>query len=162
MKTVRQIMEPITVWLLTTDTLSTAVKKMRTTLRIPPNIYGVKGMVVLDEKENLVGIVSVKDILRAIVPAYMELAEVGGMTWPGMFEEMAQRVKDKPVSQFMHPDPVYVSPEATLMECAELIVKKNLWRLPVLEGKKLIGIVYARDLHYAIAAELFGNTEEGK
>ncbi len=158
MKTVREIMEPVTTWLLPTDTLAEAVRKMRTTLRKPPNVYGVKGMVVVDTQGTLVGIVSVKDILRAIMPSYMELAEVGGMTWPGMFEEMAQRVKDKPVSEIMHGSPVYVSPDATLMECAELIVKKNLWRLPVLEDEKLIGIVYARDLHYAIATELFGET----
>ncbi len=157
----RDIMEPIKNRLSPDDTLKEAVNKMRVTIRKGEKV-GVKGMIVLDNEQRLVGMLSIKDILKAIIPSYMTLTELGEFTWDGMLEEMAKKVADKKVSEIMTRKVITVPEDAPLMECADLIVKHNLQRLPVLDReKRVVGIVYVRDLYYAIVKALF-EKEEGR
>jgi len=54
------------------------------------------------------------------------------------------------VSEYMTPDPVYVSPFADVMDCLNLMKDKKIRHVPVLEGEKLVGIVSVRDVLYAL------------
>jgi CBS domain-containing protein len=47
-----------------------------------------------------------------------------------------QKVKD-----LMTKDPVYVTPEASLMTVADLMLRKKIKRLPVVQDGKLVGII---------------------
>jgi len=155
----KDIMEPITETLTPETTLKEAVNKMRVARR-GNGWAGVKGLIVLDNG-NLAGMVSIKDILRAIIPSYMTLTELGEFTWDGMLEEMAKRVAGKKVEEIMTRDVITVSEDAPLMECADLVVKHSLQRLPVLnKDKKVIGMIYIRDLYQAIVQALLDKDKE--
>ncbi len=150
----RDIMEPVQDSLRPGDTLKDAVNRMRVAKR-GENRFGVKGILVLDEKGDLVGMVSIKDILKAIIPHYMTMTNLGEFTWDGMLEEMCRKVENRQVSEIMTADVITVDEEAPLMEVADLIVKHNLQRVPV-TGKdgKPVGVIYVRDLYYAIVKAL--------
>ncbi len=151
---VKDIMEPLIDYLSPDNTLKEAVNKMRVSRRSEKEI-GVKGMIVLDQDKKLVGIVSIKDILRTMIPAYMSYTELGEFTWDGMLENMAKRVADKKVNEFMTKNVITVHEEDPLMECADVIVRHNLQRLPVVDkSKNVVGMVYVRDLYYAIVKTL--------
>lgn len=153
-------MEPITSTLKPDNTLKEAVELMRVATR-KPGWYGVKGMIVLDSDGGAVGMLAIKDILSALMPFYMDHCAVGEFAWPGMFEDLARKVAQKKVSEIMSTKITAVSPDTSLMECARLIVKHNLWRLPVVDAdRKPLGMVYVRDLHYAIARAMFEGEEE--
>lgn len=155
----KNIMEPITKFLSPDDTLKEAVNKMKVCRR-GEGLVGVKGMVVLDAKGRILGIVSIKDILGAIVPSYMKASELGEFTWNGMLEQMAVRVADKKVSEFMTPKVFAVSEEASLMECVNSLIKHHLQRLPVVnKEKKVVGMVYVRDLYHVLTNVLFEGQE---
>ena len=146
---VKDIMNPITEYLSPEDTLQQAAIKMRTTRR--PDGQGVKGLVVLDEEKNLSGILSVKDVLRAAIPEYLDI-KLSVFSWDGMLEEMAKRVACKTVKEFMSTEVFTVSEDASLMNCADLLIKKNMQRLPVVnQEKKVVGIVYIRDVFNVIS-----------
>ncbi len=149
----RDIMEPIKDVLRPENTLKEAVNRMKVIQR--GTGMGVKGMIVQDDSGNLVGMLSIKDILRAIIPHYMTMTDLGEFTWDGMLEEMCRKVEDKKVSEIMTQDVVTVEEDAPLMEVADTIVKKNLQRVPVVnkEGKP-VGVIYVRDLYYAIVKAL--------
>lgn len=150
----KDIMEPITSYLSPDNTLKETVNRMRVTSR-GENKVGVKGLLVLDKEKNLVGIVSIKDILKAIIPSYMSLMELSDFTWDGMLEEMAKKVADKKVSEIMTKEVISVPEDAPLMECADLMVNKNLQRIPVVNNEqKIVGMIYVRDLYYAIVKAL--------
>ncbi len=156
---VKDIMEPLTDFLSPEDTLKEAVNKMRVSRRSDREI-GVKGMVVLDSNGALAGIVSIKDILKTIIPFYMSYAELGEFTWDGMLEAMAKKVAQRKVKEFMTKQVITVYEDDPLMECAELIVKHNLQRLPVLnKDKRVVGMVYVRDLYYAVVKVLLDREE---
>ena len=46
----------------------------------------------------------------------------------------------------MTQNPVTVTPDSNLEEIAELMVNKNYHTIPVVEGKKLVGIVGKEDI----------------
>ncbi len=103
----KDIMEPLQAHLAPDDTLKSAVNKLKVCGR-GEGLVGVKGMAVLDAYGNLVGVVSIKDILGAVSPSYLKVTKLGGFTWDGMLEETAQKVADKRVSEFMTPTVVSV------------------------------------------------------
>jgi CBS domain-containing protein len=147
-------MEPVKGYLRPDETIKEAVNKMKVIRRDETGL-GVKGLIVVDASGNLVGILSIKDILKAIIPKYMEIAELGEFTWDGMLEEMAKRVADKKVEEIMTKDAITVLEDAPLMECASLMVKHNLQRIPVINKEgKVVGMVYIRDIYYTIVKTL--------
>jgi len=53
------------------------------------------------------------------------------------------------VREVMHPHPITISPNVKLCEAYKLMQEKKIRHLPVLEGKKLVGIITDRDLRLA-------------
>jgi len=162
LKKVSDVMEPIIDTVSPDTTVKNAIMQMRVATR-KPGIYGVKGIIVLDADGKVIGLLSVRDILRSILPEYMmERTEFGSLSWPGMFEHMANKISEKTVGEIMSKEVITISPEATLMECAVLLIKHNLWRLPVVTpDNRPLGMVYLRDLHYAIVDSIL-ETETDK
>jgi CBS domain-containing protein len=151
----RDIMEPAPSLLLATDSVRDAVRKMYSG-RMGSCTDGVPGLVVLDAKGSLAGLVSQHDVLRAILPAYMTMVDLSDFTWDEMLGEMALKMAAKTVAEVMNPDAVSVAEDAPLMECVDLVVLHNLESVPVLDAAgKVVGVVYVRDLYRAIAEALF-------
>jgi len=148
----RDIMEPVTadhLFLVPDETIKEAVKKFRST-KLEHYQGGVKGLPVMDDKGDLVGMVAIKDILREVVPTYMT-GVLSDFTWEGWLENKVREIADKKVSEVMTRNLISVSEDAPLMECANLFLQFNLQRIPVLsKEKKLVGVVYLRNIYYAI------------
>jgi CBS domain-containing protein len=109
-------------------------------------------VLVFDEKYNLVGTFTPRDIIKGLTPklkhvmikdaviAYIDenaLASFGA----NIFISQAKELAEKPVSEIMIPAKLFVSPEDTALKAAFLMVHHNLVVLPVLEDKKLVGVV---------------------
>ncbi len=158
---VRDIMERTGDVLNPKTTIREAVARMRMAVRMEDKgIIGVKGMIVEDPPGHPVGMLSMIDILRAIIPWYMEEGKVGGFSWDGMMEALVHKVADRPVGKIMGRDLISVTPDTMLMECAEIMVKHNFQRLPVINAEgHLAGMVYLRDLYHAIARAFAGEDE---
>lgn len=95
---------------------------------------GISGGPVVDEKGNLVGVISEGDCLKqAVRGKYTNTPEIMGN-----------------VEDYMTPDPVTIGPGENIMEVARLFLKLRLRRFPVLEGGKLVGQISQRDVLAAI------------
>jgi CBS domain-containing protein len=91
------------------------------------------GSLLVLDGEDLVGIVTERDILRA-VGTEMSL--------------------DTPLSAVMSKDLISVDPGTSLRDAARVMTEKWIRHLPVLEGGKLVGIVSQRDLAGVLAGAL--------
>ena len=58
--------------------------------------------------------------------------------------------KDTPVREIMTPEPVTVNVTDTVSECMRVMTDSRIRHLPVMEGKKMIGLVSLGDLVRAI------------
>lgn len=154
----KDIMIPIHDYLKPDNTLKEAVNLLRRGFR-GDNRVGVMGAPVLDEKGNLVGMLSMTDALRAVYPSYMSMMNLGGFTWDGMLESLAKKAGDKKVKDLMTSPVITVNEDNPLMECVDLILRKHVRRMPVLDKSgKVVGMIYMRDVFFAITKAM---VEEG-
>ena len=88
--------------------------------------HRVRAIPVIDDG-NLVGIVSQGDCaIKVLLPF--------------------NNPKQVPVSKIMTVNPLTVSPANSLEECMAIMIHKHIRHLPVLEGKKVVGIVSVGDI----------------
>jgi CBS domain-containing protein len=91
------------------------------------------GSLLVTDGEELVGIVTERDILRAVATG---------------------TPLDTPLSAVMTKDLVTVDPGTSLRDAARIMTEKWIRHLPVLDGGKLVGIVSQRDLSGVLAGAL--------
>jgi CBS domain-containing protein len=115
----------------------------------------ISGLPVIDEKNKLVGMFTEKDILRNVLPSYIE--KVGRFVYeenPKLIEKKFQYLKDLSVSKLMCKDVVTVDENTSLCEVARLMLTQKVRRIPVLDKeKKVVGIVAREDIVRAYARE---------
>jgi CBS domain-containing protein len=111
------------------------------------------------EDEKLVGIISKADILKQLSTAgsiHELLAAVSGLWEKNRKNSNAdylKKVSGRSVSDVMSRSVVTIEPDSSIEKAARLMVNRNINRLPVVEEKKLIGIVARGDLIKALAGE---------
>jgi CBS domain-containing protein len=157
----KDLMIPLQEYLTPENTLREAAGILRTAKRDEER-SGVKGLPVLDTNAKMIGFLSIGDILKAVFPAYLSLMDLGDFTWDGMVEDLARKCAGRKVGELMTTRVITVPEEASLMECVDHMLKNNVKRLPVLNKEgKVSGILYERDVFYAIAKAMIGNGEGG-
>jgi len=109
-------------------------------------------ILVFDEKYNLMGTLTLKDILRGLEPRFLkpsEKAQVSvedesalSLIWDTLFTQGTKELAEKPVSEIMIPAKHFVEPSDPLTKAAYLMLHHDLVLLPVLENKKkFVGLV---------------------
>ena len=87
--------------------------------------HGIGGLPVVDRDENLRGIVTDYVLLRMLYEP---------------------EIRTKPLADIMTAEVVTVTEETTIAEAAHLLVEHHIHRIPVVDGKKVVGIVSRDDL----------------
>ncbi len=105
------------------------------------------GMIVSDEDQHLVGMLSMYDILLYLRPKHIHVwGSMEDLEIAGVIDAAGSRIKSILVGDIMTPDVVTVGPNANLMMVLDTMIKKHVRRLPVVEEQRVIGIVYISDL----------------
>lgn len=140
--------------ILPSATLKEAVALLRSGKR---GEKGTHALMVVDENGGIVGIITISNILRAIIPPYMGVAHIAEFAWNGLFEKMCHKVEDMRVSELMDKRVVTATSDMNLIEIAEIMLKYRIERLPVAEGGRILGIVYKKDLFFTIVGTMLGD-----
>ena len=121
---------------------------------------GFSGAPVVDRSGRLAGVISEKDLFRALYPTYGEFytqeSLIPKMNPDGM-EEWLRDAGGKPIRELVKP-PITTTPETPLVQIGAIMLARNIHRLPVLEGDRLVGMISRRRLYRAIFNHLFGFT----
>ncbi|BBO88616.1 HPP family protein [Desulfosarcina ovata] len=129
------------------DTIAEAVNRFRQASRDQGK--KVFGMMVTDANEHLVGMLSMYDILLFVQPRHAGIwSELTDLDQAGMFEGLLGRVKHIQVGDLMTPDVVTITPDTHLMVIVDLMIKRHIRRLPVVEDEAVVGMVYISELFY--------------
>ena len=98
------------------DTIGEAAEKM--------NAANVGAVVVVEDMVRIVGIVTERDLLRAVASR--------------------ARAAEARVRQWMTPNPVTIGPDLTIEQAAKIMFDNNFRHLPVVEDGRALGIVSLR------------------
>lgn len=111
------------------------------------------GLPVVDSTNTLVGVLTEKDILKFILPGYLQ--QVGVF----VYEEDPKIVKNKvvelmekrTVGELMQKEVITIGPDASLSEAARIVLTMQCRRIPVVDAnRKVIGIITRQDVLRAI------------
>jgi CBS domain-containing protein len=111
---------------------------------------GINGVPVLDSG-RLVGILCQSDLIaqqkNLPLPSLFTLLDgFVPLKSAKHFEKALRKIAATTVADSMTRDPVTVGPETSIEEIATLMVDKNFHTLPVVEGRKLVGIIGKEDV----------------
>ena len=111
---------------------------------------------VVDENGVFVGAVNAVDVIKEVLPDYLEDDVIAArFADDALLKEDAQRVKDKPVSEFMAKDVPGISADTSLLEAAVLAVKQGRGRITIVDDNKHpVGILTRTEIKRVIAAYL--------
>lgn len=157
---VKDLMVPIHDYLKPENSLKEAVNLLNTA-RQEEGKFSVIGLPVLNETGELVGTLSMTDILKALYPSYLPMMKLGDFTWDGMLESLACQSGQKKVGDLMTRKVLTVREGDSLMECVDHWMKGNVLWIPVLnKGGMVVGMIYLRDIFFAVTRAMLD--ESGK
>ena len=110
--------------------------------------HGLTGVPVVDEQWHLVGFFSESDILRSTLPTYLEILAQDAFLYQEheLLAKKFSEIRKNPVNAFMEPDCQFVQTNENIMNIADLMLRLKVKRLPVVEGRLLVGIIDRGDL----------------
>lgn len=115
----------------------------------------VFGMMVTDDQGSLIGMLSMYDILLFIRPKHIHIWGVmEDIDIAGLMDNACEKARSILVGDIMTTEVITVTPETHLMVILDIMIKKHIRRLPVLEKEKAIGIIYISDLFYHLLEKL--------
>ncbi len=132
--------------------ISQAVKIVKVSFLSSKKYPEPMAILVFDEKYNLLGTLSLKDILRGLEPRFLKPStkaqvpkedESGlSLIWDTLFVRESKELAEKAVSEIMVPSKFFVEPGDPITKAAYLMLHHDLILLPVLENKKkFVGLV---------------------
>lgn len=122
-------------------------------------------ILVFDEKYNLMGTLSLKDILRGLEPRFMQpttKAQVPeeddsglALIWDTLFIKDAAGLAERPVSDVMVPSTFFVKADDPVTKAAYLMIHNDLALLPVLDDKKFVGLIRLVEIFDVLSSEIY-------
>jgi CBS domain-containing protein len=148
---VAALMNKNTVFVLPTTTVADAARMMLANR--------ISGLPVLDAEGRLVGIVSEGDLLRRaeLETEGKQAGWLKALLMPASAAEDYVVTRSRYVSGVMTHNPVFVTPDTELSEAAQLMLRKRIKRLPVLEKGTLVGVISRTDLLRALVRKLISS-----
>ena len=129
------------------DTIAGAVKHFQ--IAIEDEQKKVFGLMVTDEDDHLVGMLSMYDILLFIQPKHVHIwGEMEDINPSQLYDEQLDKVKSILVGDIMTTEVVTITTDSHLMVIADIMIKKHIRRLPVVDGPEIVGIVYVSDVFH--------------
>jgi CBS domain-containing protein len=119
-------------------------------------LSGVGDLMVIDDDNNFVGVLSVGDVLRAAMPDFEEIISEGGTLEQAfrLFLRKGSELMYKPIEPLVITRPLVVDPDDHVAKAAALMLEKNIHRLPVVKDGRLVGTVGRTDICQAVVGTL--------
>lgn len=112
----------------------------------------VNALLVVNNSEKLVGVLSLQDIAAATVPTQFKknVRMAAAMFVPGFFTEMCQEIKENKVSTIMRKEFVKVALDDNIMAVTADFLKNDLYVVPVVDKGELVGVVTRTEIKDAL------------
>jgi CBS domain-containing protein len=122
-----------------------------------------RAVLVFDEKYQLMGILTLRDIIKGLEPRFMhETALIKAdpnltVLMGDLFGPSMREASQKPVSEVMSPIKVTVQGEDPLAKAIFLMIKEGVGMMPVIQDSKVAGMIRLSDLFKEISDLVLGD-----
>lgn len=118
-------------------------------------------ILVFDEKYNLMGTLTMKDVLKGLEPRFLSSStkaqgytgstESLSVVWDSLISDKSKELAEKPVSDVMVRIEGHVSLDDPITKAAYLMLRQNTMILPVIDNGKIVGIIRMKEVFEEIA-----------
>ena len=103
----------------------------------------VFGMLVVDDGGCLVGMLSMYDIFLLLRPKHTHIwGEMADLDLAGLLKTACDRAQPVLVGDIMTTELITITPDTHILLIIDIMIKKHVRRLPVLDDGRMVGIVY--------------------
>ncbi|OGD16342.1 hypothetical protein A2V47_02075 [Candidatus Atribacteria bacterium RBG_19FT_COMBO_35_14] len=109
--------------------------------------HKITGLPVVNNNQEVVGFISLHDIISAALPNYLEIINSDSIL--SEFIQLSKSLKEysqHPAEEFMRKNIVTIDEDDNEVLAADLLIRNKIQRLPVLRDGKLVGIVTLTDI----------------
>lgn len=125
--------------------------------------FRISGMPVLNTNKELVGVLSEKDVIRAMYPSYDELIQdsLASRDFEGL-EDRYQDLWQVEAQHVMTKNVISVDHQTPVLKAGSIMIRKGIRRLPVIdkESNALVGVITLGDIHQALFSQQYLNLED--
>ena len=108
-------------------------------------------LVVVDNKDKLLGIVTYGDLSRKLLPSEQELADHEEyLTNPDLMEDRFKDILNVPADEVMTKRLITISPESSAIKAGAIMHAHKVKQLPVVENQKVVGIISRNDIGWGL------------
>jgi CBS domain-containing protein len=127
------------------DTIERAVRRLLDT--------DLPALPVADEAERLQGIFGEREFFTALFPAYLSELSSAGFVPRSLESALEKRAtcRAEPVSRYMNTEHIDVERDFSDAQVAEIFLHHRVLILPVVEGRRVIGVITRSDFFRAVA-----------
>lgn len=108
--------------------------------------HGVESLPVVGETGQVLGMISNRELVRLLVPKYMQRANTGEYPAAGQQRAGGGQPEALPVREAMQRSVLCLSADQTMSEVAQLLTNKDIARFPVTHEGKLCGFLTRADI----------------
>jgi CBS domain-containing protein len=109
--------------------------------------HRISGVIVTDDDNHVVGMISNRDLIKAALPDYQSLISNLAMSYDSeSFENILRKVENIRVGQLMDTNVETITESTSVVETAALMLFKDLRRVPIVKDGKLAGVITISDI----------------
>jgi len=123
-------------------------------------------ILVFDEKYNLMGTVTMKDVLKGLEPkflspttraqGYAESTESLSIVWDTLISDKSRELAERPVGDVMVRIEGQVSSDDPVTKAAFLMISQNTMLLPVIDEGKITGMIRMKEVFEELSKVVLG------
>lgn len=115
--------------------------------------FHLNGLPVVDDQQRLLGIVTLSDVRRRLLPRQQDLVDHEYyLHRPELIEERLQEVAELPVADVMTRQVITVDPEDPVLAAGALMSARRVRQIPVVEKGKVVGLITPHDIAWGFLA----------
>jgi CBS domain-containing protein len=113
--------------------------------------YRLNGILVVDSKQSLAGIVTYSDLSRKLLPTQKELMEHEEyLLTPESMEDRFRDIVSAPVDEIMTRNVITVTPDLEALEAGATMTAHRVKQLPVVRNHMVMGIISYTDIGWGL------------
>ena len=145
-------------------TIKEGIKRLKRSFENAPSTSrimeaGHRSILVLDNRKELVGTLSILDLIEAVRPAYLsapkpsmaDSMQYSPMFWSGLFTTQAKGFVGRKIKDVMSDAPLKIDQDTNLMEIANLMFTEKRRRMAVIREGKVVGVVREQEIFFEMA-----------